>query len=514
MVTENLSTLKIHKLTQEQYERERDAGRLDESALYLTPQSDIDLSDYATKEFVADRIADAEFSGGNGNYELSVATADTLGGVRPVAKTGAMTQPVGVDTAGRLYTVPCSGGGDGSGSSVTGSDNYIRVSSLAECTDPTKQYVLPNGYIYYCPSGVLTKEITIEEKTGGFWQITNGVPTWTPTNGYTGQRTNQLSVSEGETFKYVGRSEWQIPAVIWYDSSRAQMDYVVLSPNAAKNRTSANFVVPSGAAYAQFYTYMGSSGETALTVEYVPFVSTGQMVSSGGTTVASGGVLYGKKYVACGDSFTEGDFTNASEDERAEAYDDELGMYKTYPWQIAQRNGMILVNEAKCGSTMYNNGKANAFSVSRYKEIPTDADYITLCFGLNEESNLSDILGTSADTTNATVWGAWNVVLEYLITNLPYAKIGIIIPDAWTSSTMRNALIEIARYWGIPYLDLKGDDTVPLLISSKIGYTVNSKAVELRRQAFCVDPASGDTHPNLKGHAYRSTIIENFMRSL
>jgi hypothetical protein len=39
MKTENLSTLKIHKLTQAQYEREREAGRLDEGALYLTPDS-------------------------------------------------------------------------------------------------------------------------------------------------------------------------------------------------------------------------------------------------------------------------------------------------------------------------------------------------------------------------------------------------------------------------------------------------------------------------------------------
>ena len=37
MITENLSTLKIHKLTQAQYDREFEAGNIDESALYLTP---------------------------------------------------------------------------------------------------------------------------------------------------------------------------------------------------------------------------------------------------------------------------------------------------------------------------------------------------------------------------------------------------------------------------------------------------------------------------------------------
>ena len=53
MITENLSTLKIHKLTQAQYERELEAGRIDENALYLTP----DDAHYATKEYVDDTIA-------------------------------------------------------------------------------------------------------------------------------------------------------------------------------------------------------------------------------------------------------------------------------------------------------------------------------------------------------------------------------------------------------------------------------------------------------------------------
>lgn len=48
MITENLSTLKINKLSKEQYERELAAGRIDETALYLTP--DEDMSQYATVE--------------------------------------------------------------------------------------------------------------------------------------------------------------------------------------------------------------------------------------------------------------------------------------------------------------------------------------------------------------------------------------------------------------------------------------------------------------------------------
>jgi hypothetical protein len=52
LITENLSTLKIHKLTQAQYDRELSAGNIDANALYLTPDEDVDLSGYATQEQV------------------------------------------------------------------------------------------------------------------------------------------------------------------------------------------------------------------------------------------------------------------------------------------------------------------------------------------------------------------------------------------------------------------------------------------------------------------------------
>ena len=68
MITENLSTLKIHKLTQAQYERELAAGNIDESALYLTPEVEIDLSEYATKDQVNDAITRAIGNAIGGSY--------------------------------------------------------------------------------------------------------------------------------------------------------------------------------------------------------------------------------------------------------------------------------------------------------------------------------------------------------------------------------------------------------------------------------------------------------------
>lgn len=52
MITENLSTLKIHTLTKEQYENAVESGAVEKNALYLTPDEAYDLSSYATIEYV------------------------------------------------------------------------------------------------------------------------------------------------------------------------------------------------------------------------------------------------------------------------------------------------------------------------------------------------------------------------------------------------------------------------------------------------------------------------------
>ena len=57
MNTENLKTLKIHKLSQAQYERELLAGNIDPTALYLTPDDGVDLSEYATLDQLEEKEA-------------------------------------------------------------------------------------------------------------------------------------------------------------------------------------------------------------------------------------------------------------------------------------------------------------------------------------------------------------------------------------------------------------------------------------------------------------------------
>lgn len=54
-LVEALSTLKIHKTTQSQYEQDLANGNIDETALYLTPCEDVDLSMYVTIEQLSDK---------------------------------------------------------------------------------------------------------------------------------------------------------------------------------------------------------------------------------------------------------------------------------------------------------------------------------------------------------------------------------------------------------------------------------------------------------------------------
>lgn len=222
-------------------------------------------------------------------------------------------------------------------------------------------------------------------------------------------------------------------------------------------------------------------------------------------------VLYGKKWVACGDSFTEG--------VDGEKFADGVfaGKNKVYPFFIGERNNMTIVNEAVSGSSMtyiserHNSWENGCFSANRYKNIPSDADYITLYFGINDD-NYSAPIGTIDDTENTTFYGAWNIVLEHLIVNHPFAKIGIIITNG-SSKKYTDAERAISRKWGIPYLDMEADyQHVPLMQRVTERTEVCQKALELRKKAFAV--SDSNTHPNAKAHEYESTFIENWLRTL
>lgn len=332
--------------------------------------------------------------------------------------------------------------------------------------------------------------------------------------------TDFIEVNAGDIFLVSSQARYNTCGIAYYNSSKTFIQAGLCNNDSSVYiANNEEVIVPAGAFYVRFCTYGYSSNPLNIQkLEQLPLKHSVYRLSQMIDEAQPGNCLAGKKYVACGDSFTEGDFTNyvdanGKSAKDSDAYDEGMKMYKTYPWWIATRNGMTLVNEAKCGSDFTNISRAsNPFSVDRYAAVPTDADYITLMFGLNETGigEDSSLIGTNTDTTNATLWGAYNIVFEHFLTNMPYAKIGVIIADAWMTENYANAVKEICKYWGIPYLELKSED-VPMGIGGRYT-TTSSKAKQLRNNAFQV--SDSDSHPNVKAHEYRSTIIENFLRSL
>lgn len=151
MITENLSTLKIHKLTQAQYDRELAAGNIDVDALYLTPDEDIDLSPYATKEDLAaiDYPVDS-VNGKKGNVSITLsdfgitATAAELNYVDGVTYNiqtqlngkassshnhSASNITSGTLSSDRLPTVPITKGGTGATDGATALANMFAAGS-------------------------------------------------------------------------------------------------------------------------------------------------------------------------------------------------------------------------------------------------------------------------------------------------------------------------------------------------------------------------------------------------
>lgn len=209
-------------------------------------------------------------------------------------------------------------------------------------------------------------------------------------------------------------------------------------------------------------------------------------------------VLNNKKATFGGDSITYGAYANVIN-----------GIPQSYPEKISARHNITLVNEAVSGSTITNMNieGVSAFSDTRYKAISSDSDYIMLMFGTNDALRSANI-GTITDTDTSTFYGAWNTVLNYIITNYLLAKIGIILPiiDYNTYSAYLTAVRNIANKYGIRYLDWY-DNSTPLFFA-KPG--VDSSIISLRYNSYFAD----GVHPGDNGYNFMSTIVENFMRTL
>lgn len=407
------------------------------------------------------------------------------------------------------------------------SAKYMRFSSMQNNT-PTK-YANKNASVTKCkPISVYNEVDNIKETENIIVDITSTLSKYfidqkfVTNSGYnfTDEAGSEvyafIPVKSGEIYYITSRSQYAVCNIITYDNNGNVVR--VIQHGDGVLYTDEEFIIQSNEVKMTVSSYQGRRNSTAAAQfrNQVVIKKLTNNINDYLEVHNSENVLFGKKYVACGDSFTSGDFNGATEPIN-ELYDASLHSYKTYPALIAKRNNMKLENMAKNGSTCSTaKGNTDAFVntswASSYVNIPEDADYITIAFGLNETND--EYIGTINDTSPNTIYGAYNIILEWLLINRPKAKIGIISSDAWFNVKQRNALKLLSHKWGVSFLDLKGAD-VPLLTGGKYsedGYTVSNIAVNNRNSQYQV--SSTNSHPNLEGHRVRSTIIEDWIRKM
>lgn len=247
-------------------------------------------------------------------------------------------------------------------------------------------------------------------------------------------------------------------------------------------------------------------------------------------------ILEGLIWAYCGDSFSYGGYSSSEITDNDKMPQDSMyaGKNKVYGYIIADRNNMILQNMSMGGRTLAtpaDGSFTNAFtninnpaSNSNYKQIREDANFATFYFGINDshhrpgsgggdgEDNTGEIeVGTIDDETENTFYGAWNVMLKWVIENRPFTKLGIIVSNGCETDEYRIATIEIAKKWGVPYIDLNGDERTPMMLRST-NPNISSVAKNARLNSQRI--SSTNSHPNTKAHEYESTFIEDFLRSL
>lgn len=321
--------------------------------------------------------------------------------------------------------------------------------------------------------------------------------TYSDTAGMKSRVTDKIKCSAGDRFYYYGICSSGVVACMWFNANDEIIGYEKPSHG---DYAQVEFVAPENSAKALFTSYIGKQ-----------YADPSLIVIMNKDTYNS--PLTWKTWYPCGDSFTFGDF--AGIDDYRFTSGRYVGYNKTYPYHIGNRTNINVKRASVSGETMaaYSGGTV-VFSDENYaygyKSVANDADYVTLWFGINDSGH-SIPIGTIDDDDNTTFYGAWNVVLDDLTTRCTKAHIGIIVSNNLSASYV-DAVIAVAKKWGIPYLDLNYDNNIPLMHCS-LRPDASDAIKEKRNAQFAINYGTNN-HPNLLAHEYESYFIEEWLKTL
>lgn len=386
------------------------------------------------------------------------------------------------------------------------------VNDISECTDITREYVLPDGYIYRYMKElpVITYETHDEKQWNNNGALVDSV--WVLT-----KNTNIIPVTEGDKFSYTGNGKWSV-SVLWLRSTSTTD--IVNTETYGEPSTPETVIVtaPSEAAYAMFASWDYDDVETILEVvptsisseyswqntgiiysdssKYEERISSMEQEIESLKNGISDNTLKGKKIVYDGDSIAEsrlGEIANNG---------------GGYAKLIADITNGTYINQAVGGGYLHSTSEQGRHSVvDNLQNLPTDGDLYCFEGGINDYWT-NATLGTYSpnDFTSAvdktTVCGALETIFRYALTNFVGKPICFVITHkvqetAYTTNTKgntfkdyRDSMVAICEKYSIPYYDaffesgLNGWNSV----QSNLYMTANSSGV-------------GDgTHPNELGY--------------
>ena len=197
---------------------------------------------------------------------------------------------------------------------------------------------------------------------------------------------------------------------------------------------------------------------------------------------------------------------------------------KVYHQLIKQKYGLAEANNFGIGGTCLADRytpleipEFNAHFITRVPQMPDKADAIVVFGGTNDFGHGQALLGTPADRTPETFWGACHDLFSTLIAKYPPCPIVVVTPlHRWfeyvpqprasrdgsiTQTTILKDYVDIIRqaaeYYSLPVCDLYAAGSI-------------CPELEAHRIAYCPD----GLHPNDAGHALMAKRLEGFLRSL
>lgn len=213
--------------------------------------------------------------------------------------------------------------------------------------------------------------------------------------------------------------------------------------------------------------------------------------------------LKNKKIAFLGDSITEG---------AGVQFLDSLYWQRIASWTGAQCFGYGISGTRI--APQYPKEEGDQYYGSRVEQMIPDADVVVVFGGTNDFGHGNAALGTIADRTNDTFYGAYYCLLKQLIERYPEAQLVVMTPlhretedelaynelgirRQGTLSMYVQAIREVAEFFGVPVVDLFRNCTI-------------QPRIPILKEKYAPD----GLHPNDAGHVLIAKCLLNVLERL